>query len=225
MAIMALMGSPTASAADSATLPADDRHDARAGRLRVRPRRVRLPRHGPGDDRRRLLRPGDRQRAVGLRALDDRADSRTSRPSSRRTSASTSDFERAKHNLEENDGAGNTFKATAKPVLIGTAVVGATTMIFSIIVVLTDGLHAGTRRQAVDPAPAVPARPHHRRRDDLLVHRRVDAGGDDRRLPRGRVHQGEHQARRRRPRRRSRTRRRSSRSARSTRRRGCSTSS
>ena len=52
------------------------------------------------------------------------------------------DFERAKHNLEENDGAGNTFKATAKPVLIGTAVVGATTMIFSIIVVLTDGLTA-----------------------------------------------------------------------------------
>jgi K(+)-stimulated pyrophosphate-energized sodium pump len=49
-------------------------------------------------------------------------------------------FEKAKHNLEENDGAGNTFKATAKPVLIGTAVVGATTMIFSIIVVLTAGL-------------------------------------------------------------------------------------
>ncbi|HEU5182050.1 MAG TPA: sodium-translocating pyrophosphatase [Candidatus Polarisedimenticolia bacterium] len=49
-------------------------------------------------------------------------------------------FERAKHNLEENDGAGNTFKATAKPVLIGTAVVGATTMIFSIIVALTSGL-------------------------------------------------------------------------------------
>jgi K(+)-stimulated pyrophosphate-energized sodium pump len=50
------------------------------------------------------------------------------------------DFERAKHFLEENDGAGNTFKATAKPVLIGTAVVGATTMIFSIIVLLTRGL-------------------------------------------------------------------------------------
>jgi K(+)-stimulated pyrophosphate-energized sodium pump len=49
-------------------------------------------------------------------------------------------FERAKHLLEENDGAGNTFKATAKPVLIGTAVVGATTMIFSIIMVLTNGL-------------------------------------------------------------------------------------
>jgi len=49
-------------------------------------------------------------------------------------------FERAKHLLEENDGAGNTFKATAKPVLIGTAVVGATTMIFSIIMLLTNGL-------------------------------------------------------------------------------------
>ena len=48
-------------------------------------------------------------------------------------------FEGAKHLLEENDGAGNTFKATAKPVLIGTAVVGATTMIFSIIMGLTDG--------------------------------------------------------------------------------------
>ena len=45
-------------------------------------------------------------------------------------------FEKAKHFLEENDGAGNTFKATAKPVLIGTAVVGATTMIFSIIITL-----------------------------------------------------------------------------------------
>jgi len=49
-------------------------------------------------------------------------------------------FERAKDLLEENDGAGNTFKATAKPVLIGTAVVGATTMIFSIILGLTHGL-------------------------------------------------------------------------------------
>ena len=52
----------------------------------------------------------------------------------------TPQFSRAKHLLEENDGAGNTFKATAKPVLIGTAVVGATTMIFSIIVGLTHGL-------------------------------------------------------------------------------------
>ncbi len=52
----------------------------------------------------------------------------------------TPDFENAKYLLESNDGAGNTFKATSKPVLIGTAVVGATTMIFSIIVILTNGL-------------------------------------------------------------------------------------
>jgi len=49
-------------------------------------------------------------------------------------------FDKAKHFLEENDGAGNTFKATAKPVLIGTAVVGAATMIFAIIMLLTEGL-------------------------------------------------------------------------------------
>jgi len=52
----------------------------------------------------------------------------------------TPKFEEAKEYLEENDGAGNTFKATAKPVLIGTAVVGATTMIFSMIVLLTESL-------------------------------------------------------------------------------------
>ena len=52
-------------------------------------------------------------------------------------------WETAKQMLEENDGAGNTFKATAKPVLIGTAVVGATTMIFSIIMALTEGLQTG----------------------------------------------------------------------------------
>jgi len=50
------------------------------------------------------------------------------------------DFENAKHYLEANDGAGNTFKATAKPVLIGTAVVGATTMIFSLILVIKQTL-------------------------------------------------------------------------------------
>ena len=49
-------------------------------------------------------------------------------------------FETAKHHLEANDGAGNTFKATSKPVLIGTAVVGATTLIFSTIMILTHGL-------------------------------------------------------------------------------------
>jgi K(+)-stimulated pyrophosphate-energized sodium pump len=62
-------------------------------------------------------------------------------------------FERAKHLLEENDGAGNTFKATAKPVLIGTAVVGATTMIFSIIMALTQGLTSGTESLSLLHAP------------------------------------------------------------------------
>lgn len=64
-------------------------------------------------------------------------------------------FERAKHLLEENDGAGNTFKATAKPVLIGTAVVGATTMIFSIIMALTDGLTHNTEKISLLHAPFV----------------------------------------------------------------------
>src|SRR5256886_11168418 len=64
-------------------------------------------------------------------------------------------FERAKHLLEENDGAGNTLKATAKPVLIGTAVVGATTMIFSIIMALTDGLTKNTESLSPLHAPVV----------------------------------------------------------------------
>ena len=55
----------------------------------------------------------------------------------------------AKELLEENDGAGNTFKATAKPVLIGTAVVGATTMIFSIIMALTHGLTSGMENLSI----------------------------------------------------------------------------
>jgi K(+)-stimulated pyrophosphate-energized sodium pump len=62
-------------------------------------------------------------------------------------------FERAKDLLEENDGAGNTFKATAKPVLIGTAVVGATTMIFSIIMALTDGLTTNVDKLSLLHAP------------------------------------------------------------------------
>src|SRR5499425_2508863 len=65
------------------------------------------------------------------------------------------DFERAKTLLEENDGAGNTFKATAKPVLIGTAVVGATTMIFSIIMALTNGLTAHVDSLSLLHAPFV----------------------------------------------------------------------
>ena len=62
-------------------------------------------------------------------------------------------FERAKHLLEANDGAGNTFKATAKPVLIGTAVVGATTMTFSIIMALTHGLRDNVDRLSLLHAP------------------------------------------------------------------------
>jgi K(+)-stimulated pyrophosphate-energized sodium pump len=64
-------------------------------------------------------------------------------------------FERAKDLLEENDGAGNTFKATAKPVLIGTAVVGATTMIFSIIMALTNGLTENVEKLSLLHAPFV----------------------------------------------------------------------
>jgi K(+)-stimulated pyrophosphate-energized sodium pump len=63
------------------------------------------------------------------------------------------DFEKAKENLEENDGAGNTFKATSKPVLIGTAVVGATTMIFSTIVLLTDKLTTNMVKLSLMHAP------------------------------------------------------------------------
>src|SRR6185437_12079035 len=63
------------------------------------------------------------------------------------------DFQKAKDNLEENDGAGNTFKATSKPVLIGTAVVGATTMIFSTIVALTEGLTTNMNKLSLMYAP------------------------------------------------------------------------
>ena len=64
-------------------------------------------------------------------------------------------FERAKYLLEANDGAGNTFKATAKPVLIGTAVVGATTMTFSIIMALTNGLTENVGKLSLLHAPFV----------------------------------------------------------------------
>jgi K(+)-stimulated pyrophosphate-energized sodium pump len=64
-------------------------------------------------------------------------------------------FEEAKHLLEANDGCGNTFKASAKPVLIGTAVVGATTMIFSIIMALTNGLTQGVQNLSLLHAPFV----------------------------------------------------------------------
>jgi K(+)-stimulated pyrophosphate-energized sodium pump len=67
----------------------------------------------------------------------------------------TPNFERAKEMLEANDGAGNTFKATAKPVLIGTAVVGSTTMIFSIIMALTNGLTENVNKLSLLHAPFV----------------------------------------------------------------------
>jgi len=101
-------------------------------------------------------------------------------------------FERAKEMLEANDGAGNTFKATAKPVLIGTAVVGATTMIFSIIMALTKGLTENVNNLSL--LTRLCPRSRHRWRHDLLVHRRKHAGRDHRRLPRRRIHQGQHQA-------------------------------
>ncbi len=64
-------------------------------------------------------------------------------------------FQRAKDMLEANDGAGNTFKATAKPVLIGTAVVGATTMIFATIMALTNGLAENVEKLSLLNAPFV----------------------------------------------------------------------
>ena len=101
-------------------------------------------------------------------------------------------FDHAKDMLEENDGAGNTFKATAKPVLIGTAVVGSTTMIFSIIMSLTADLTRDVEKLSILYPPFLLGLDHGRR-GHLLVHRRGDAGGEHRRVPRGRVHQGEHQ--------------------------------
>ena len=102
-------------------------------------------------------------------------------------------FEQAKQHLEENDGAGNTFKATAKPVLIGTAVVGATTMIFAIIMSLTEGLNVHLRT-AFDSVSAVLSRTDCRWRRHLLVYGRIHSGGQYRSVSRGGIHQGQHQA-------------------------------
>ena len=171
------------------------------------------------------LRPGHRQRAVGLRALASSRRIPNIEDEIKKDFGFEPDFEKAKDFLEENDGAGNTFKATAKPVLIGTAVVGATTMIFSIIVVLTDGLDRRTcdKLSLLHPPFLLGLIT-----GGAVIYWFTGASIQavvDRRLPRGRVHQGEHQARGRREGVGSRTRRRSSRSARSTRRRACSTSS
>ena len=92
---MAIMGLMAAGYYVSLGIPAitpgaaaDGRHHARAGGVRVRPRGVRIPGHGPGDDRRRFVRPGDGQRAVGVRALDHRAASGNRDRSSSRSTAS-----------------------------------------------------------------------------------------------------------------------------------------
>ncbi len=106
----------------------------------------------------------------------------------------TVNFDRAKYHLEENDGAGNTFKATAKPVLVGTAVVGATTMIFSIVVALTRGLRPElvTNLSILYPPfllGLIAGGCRH-----LLVYRLLHSGRDNRRLSGCRVHQRTHQA-------------------------------
>ena len=90
-------------------------------------------------------------------------------------------FESAKHFLESADGAGNTFKATAKPVLIGTAVVGATTMVFGIIILL-EGLFGNVSRQAFSGSAGNYSRLDHGRLRHLLVHRRFYPGSYHRRL-------------------------------------------
>ena len=105
-------------------------------------------------------------------------------------------FEKAKELLEENDGAGNTFKATAKPVLIGTAVVGATTMTFSIIMMLTAGLQVNLDKLSL-LHPPVPFGVDHGRRGHLLVHGRLDASGEHGRVSSGGIYQSQHQTRRR----------------------------
>ena len=106
-------------------------------------------------------------------------------------------FDRAKDMLEEGDGAGNTFKATAKPVLIGTAVVGATTMIFSIIMALTHGLTENVDKLSLLHAPFFLGLVT----GGAVIYwftRRFHAGRHHRRLSRRGVHQSQHQAGRRR---------------------------
>ncbi len=96
--------------------------------------------NGTGDDRSRFLRTGHGQRTVRISNCPRSNNFPESKQDIKKNFGFSPQFEQAKEFLEENDGAGNTFKATAKPVLIGTAVVGATTMTFSIILALTNGL-------------------------------------------------------------------------------------
>jgi K(+)-stimulated pyrophosphate-energized sodium pump len=107
------------------------------------------------------------------------------------------DFERAKKMLEAADGAGNTFKASAKPVLIGTAVVGATTLIFATIMALTNSLTTNVDKLSLLHAPFLLGLITGGR-DHLLVQRSCHPGRDHRRLPCCGIHQGKHENRRRR---------------------------
>ena len=127
--------------------------DRRAG-LCLRPGGVRLPGHGPGDHRGRFLGPvTDNAQSVYELSLIEQVPN--IKQELKKDFNIDVNFERAKDLLEENDGAGNTFKATAKPVLIGTAVVGATTMIFSIIMALTNGLTENVNKLSLLHAPFV----------------------------------------------------------------------
>ncbi|MBT3207749.1 MAG: sodium-translocating pyrophosphatase [Bacteroidetes bacterium] len=101
------------------------------GMLGMGPVTIAVDSYGPVTD--------NAQSIYELSLIEEEKDIRT--PEIERDFGFKPDFEKAKYYLEANDGAGNTFKATAKPVLIGTAVVGATTMIFSLILVIKHTLH------------------------------------------------------------------------------------
>jgi K(+)-stimulated pyrophosphate-energized sodium pump len=117
-----------------------------------------------------------------------------SKPRSRNSTASSPSSKKPRRTSKRTMAQGNTFKATSKPVLIGTAVVGATTMIFSTIVALTNGLKDNMDKLSMMHTPflfglIVYGAGH------LLVHRRQRPGRHYRRLPGSGIHQEEHQAR------------------------------
>ncbi len=189
LAIASLMG---IGYAISTSFPAGTH--ARAGHVRVRPRRVRLPRHGPRHDRGRLLRPRDGQRPVRLRALGHRERPEREgrgqaglrlRPQLRQGEALPRGERRRGQHVQGH--------GQARPHRHGRRRRHDDDLLDH------HAPHARPQerpRQALDPALPVPARPRHGRRGHLLVHGRVHAGRLDGRLPRRRVHQEEHQARR-----------------------------
>ena len=172
--------------------------------LRVRPRGLRLPGHGAGHHRGGYLRSGHGQRAIGLRTEPDRSAARTSRQSIKSDFGFEPDFENAKHAARKRRRRRAT-RSRPRPsrCLIGTAVVGATTMVFGIIMLLRHILpRLGNVVAEAEPrSSGSHARPAHGRRGDLLVHRRVTQAvvtGAYRAVV---LHQGQHQARRSKPRR------------------------